>query len=466
MLRKDNIDNKIYLVIGLGKSGLWVSKLLNLIGKKVIVFEENDNIELQKYKTDLERIGINVFLNKPFEYREIIPLLNDLKYVVLSPAINLDNKNVIKLKKEGIGIIGEINIGWEYLGDLNLVGITGTNGKSTVTDLLSHVLCQNNLFAPSAGNIGTPISKYAYDIQNNKKIDWLITELSSYQIEIASDLKPKIGIWTTFTSDHLDRHKTMENYFNIKNNLLRKSNFRIYNYDDEYLRKSFNKLSKGIWVTSDIKNLHNNLCDYCIDKEGFIVERGTRLFNSNLYNLKGNHNIQNLLLTTAAARKIGLSGTDIGKTLKSYNQLPHRLELIYKNNVLEIINDSKATNFESSIAGINSFKNDQIIIAGGRLKDGDHNEWIKTLKIKCHSIFLYGESVNELKKLLLNGGFHKPIFTFSNLSELVKVALNYTQSEKVKTLLFSPSCSSFDQFQNYEERGDLFKSLINKSLLD
>ena len=119
MLHKDNIDNKIYLVIGLGKSGLWVSKLLNLIGKKVIVFEENDNIELQKYKTDLERIGINVFLNKPFEYREIIPLLNDLKYVVLSPAINLDNKNVIKLKKEGIGIIGEINIGWEYLGDLN-----------------------------------------------------------------------------------------------------------------------------------------------------------------------------------------------------------------------------------------------------------------------------------------------------------------------------------------------------------
>ena len=144
--------------------------------------------------------------------------------------------------------------------------------------------------------------------KDKKNIDWLITELSSYQIEITDKLKPKIGIWTTFTSDHLERHKNLENYFNIKNKLLKNSEIRIYNYDDKNLRNSSQKLSKGIWVTTSASSLTRKNCDYWIDQEGYVNEKGKRLFDTKFFNLKGEHNLQNLLLASAAARKICLTG--------------------------------------------------------------------------------------------------------------------------------------------------------------
>ena len=220
--------------------------------------------------------------------------------------------------------MGEANIGWHNLKDINWVGITGTNGKTTVTHLLSHILSHNKLEAPPAGNIGTPFCKYAHDHNSNKKLDWIIAELSSYQIEIACEIKPTIGIWTTFTPDHLDRHKTLENYFKIKNHLLKSSKIRIYNYDDYYLKSSSKKLSRGIWVSLDYKNKTIKDCDYWLDEKGYIVEKGIALFHSDALKLKGQHNILNLLLATAAARKIGLTGKKIKNSLKTYKQLPHR----------------------------------------------------------------------------------------------------------------------------------------------
>ena len=358
-------------------------------------------------------------------------------------------------------VIGEINIAWENLKDINWIGITGTNGKTTVTHLLSHILSKNRLFAPFAGNIGTPICKIAYDV-SKKKIDWLVAELSSYQIEVAPHLKPKIGIWTTFTADHLDRHKNIENYFKIKNNLLKQSEFKIYNYDDKYLRKHFKTLSNGIWITTNSDKSDLGHCDYWINNENIIIERHKKLFNLNNFKLKGNHNAQNLLLAVAAARKIGLSAEDIKNSLSSYKQLPHRLETIYQYKNLEIINDSKATNFDSSIAGIKAIKGNLVIISGGRFKSGNSIEWVKTINKKAKAIFLFGESSQTLKKLLLDGKYKSDLLTFSDLSEVIDYAFFYLENNHFETLLFSPSCSSFDQFRDYEERGNVFKELIYK----
>ena len=151
----DNCKNleRINLVIGLGKSGYWAAKFLNSKKERVFVLEENKNDQLEIYKKELENIGIKVFLNMPFDFDKLSPLINNIKCVILSPAIQIENKTVIKLQKAGIKVFGEINIGWNSLKDLNWVGITGTNGKTTVTHLLSHILCQNNLKAPPAGNI-------------------------------------------------------------------------------------------------------------------------------------------------------------------------------------------------------------------------------------------------------------------------------------------------------------------------
>ena len=464
-MRADINRKKLNFVIGLGISGFWAAKYLTSKGKKVIVFESNNNKEINIYKEELENIGVEVYLEKPFEYKDFSDFINEIEYVIISPGISIENKTIIKLKLNGVKVIGEVNLAWNNLRNKKWVGITGTNGKTTVTHLLSHILCKNNINAPSAGNIGTPLCKYAV-LPNNHKIDWLIAELSSFQLEIENKIKPNIGIWTTFSSDHLDRHKTIENYFKIKNSLLKNSEYRIYNYDDILLKKSYNLLSKGIWISSKSHKEVQKECDYWINEEGFVVERKIKLFNIEIFNLRGQHNLQNLLLATAAARKIGLSSLQIYNSLKSYKQLPHRLETIYKNDHIEIINDSKATNFESSIASLNSICNSSVLISGGKMKDGNPKLWVQTINKKAESIFLYGESAMKLKKVLIDGGYKREIFTFIYLSDLIENVIEYIKKENKKILLFSPSCSSFDQFKNYEERGKKFKSLILKSNLN
>ena len=301
----DNHSSKrnINLVIGLGKSGFWAAKYLRSINKRVIVWESKDGIEFLERKTALEELNIIVSLNKEFVFEEIQPFLKEIESVVVSPSIPYDHITIIELKKKGIKVIGEINVAWEILKDTNWIGITGTNGKTTVTHLLSHILCDTGLYAPFAGNIGTPLCKYAHS-KKHEKIDWVVAELSSYQIEISPEVKPNIGIWTTFTEDHLERHKTLENYFNIKKSLLEKSDFRIYNYDDKNLRNYYSALSRGVWITTNFDKSNLIQCDYWIDDQEYIVERGKRLFKLEHFSLKGMHNLQNLLLVIAAARKV------------------------------------------------------------------------------------------------------------------------------------------------------------------
>jgi len=450
-------------VIGLGKSGFWAAKFLNSKNKRVIVIESNNNKDLYACKKKLEEIGIEVHLNKSFEFKVFANQIDNIESIIVSPGISLENTTIKQLREQGIKITGEVNIGWENLKKFNWVGITGTNGKTTVTHLLSHILRRNNLNAPAVGNIGTPICKYAYHQDYCNNIDWLIAELSSYQIEIAKTIQPKIGIWTTFTPDHLERHKTLENYFKIKNNLLQKSEYRIYNYDDKYLREASGLLSAGTWITSNSRSEENKQCDFWIDSDGFIIEKEIKLFNLGIFKLRGQHNIQNLLLAIAAARKIGLSGEQIKNSLKSFEQLPHRLETFLKNQNIEIINDSKATNFESTVASINAINNAIILISGGRLKDGNYKSWVEIIIKKIDTIFLYGESASFLKNCLLEGGFKKKIFISYSLKDVVEEVVKYTRNEQKKIILFSPSCSSFDQFKDFEERGESFKDLMRKS---
>ena len=454
-----NKQKKINFIIGLGRSGYWAAKLLKSIGKQVIVWESHENRKLLETKEELEKLDITVSLNKEFLFDEFSSFLSNIETVVISPGIPIDHPTIVKLKERGVVVIGEINIAWENLKNLNWIGITGTNGKTTVTHLLSHILSEQKLYAPFAGNIGTPLCKIAYE-KKCMTIDWLVAELSSYQIEIAPCINPKIGIWTTFTADHLERHKSIDNYFKIKNSLLERSEFRIYNFDDKNLRKNYKYLSKGIWITTNTNESDLEHCDYWINNENYVVENRKKLFSLKNFKLKGKHNAQNLLLAVAAARKIGLSPETIKDSLKCYKQLPHRLETIYQHNDLEIINDSKATNFDSSIAGINSIKGTLLIISGGRLKSGDSNAWVNTINQKANAIFLFGESSEILKKLIIKGGFKKDILIFNNLSEVVEYSYFYLKKNRTETILFSPSCSSFDQFKDYEERGNFFKKLI------
>ena len=460
-LQKHQSENKLIIVIGLGKSGIGAAKLLNSEGKEIIIMEQYKSDEYIAIAKELNHLGIKVKLGLPFKIESLEPWINDISSIIISPGIDWDHVTVQKLREIGIKVSSEINLSWQRLNHIPWIGITGTNGKTTVTHMINHILKSNNIFAPMAGNMGNAVSNLALKYKNNQEIkpDYIITELSSYQLETARDITPKIGIFTNLTPDHLDRHKTMRNYFDIKNNLLIKSSERIFNADDSYLRSQKDNLKKGIWISTKKNYFEDPSIHFWINTKGIIMEKENELFNSSILSIPGDHNIQNLLMAIAAARITGLTSKDIEKSLTSFSGVPHRIEIIKEFNGMKIFNDSKATNFESSTMALKSVLSPTILIAGGKLKIGDPSSWLKEINKKTTAVLLFGSAANKLKEIIKASGYNNEIQVHYNLNEAILAA----KLIDAKSLLFSPACSSFDQYRNFEERGNHFKNLIKQN---
>ena len=235
-MSKQNQKHQINIVLGLGRSGINAARLLKSEGENVLVLENNSNKKLIDISQELKSEGINVILlNEPLNINNFTPWIGRISLIIVSPGIDWEHKTLKELRSKNIPMRGEVDLAWERLSHISSIGITGTNGKTTVTSMLNHVLKSNSLKTDMGGNIGKALSKIALERKqkNSKKLNWLVLELSSYQIEGSPRLKPKIGIWTTFTPDHLERHNNIETYFKIKRCLLEKSSIRIYNADDE-----------------------------------------------------------------------------------------------------------------------------------------------------------------------------------------------------------------------------------------
>ncbi len=459
-----NSRKETTVVVGLGRSGLGAAKLLKAKGEKVVVIEQSKGIHLEKSSQELRNKGIIVKFGLPMNLESFNPLLSDLKSVVVSPAIPWDNPTLNQLRSKGIKIESEISLAWETLKDIPWIGITGTNGKTTVTYMLQHVLQQNKFNSSMAGNMGFPASEIAFEslISINKKPNWIVMELSSYQLEASPEITPKIGIWTTLTPDHLDRHGSIENYSNIKKQLLEKSENRIFNFDDPYLKDNRSKFKPGIWVSSKGPGEANQQNDFWIDSNGHLFEKTKFLLDSSVLQLPGEHNLQNLLLVTAAARTLGVPGKSIEKAIASFKGVSHRLEKVGQIKGLEIFNDSKATNFDAAEKGLASMQKPSIVIAGGQLKKGNPQEWINKLKEKSLAILLFGESAESLAGVIKSSGYKGQMKCFKNLETATEDAFKIGIERNANNILFSPACSSFDQYKDYEERGDHFKKLVNK----
>ena len=235
---KQKQPNEINIVLGLGRSGTSAAKLLKSEGKNVLILENNSNKKLIEISQKLQSEGINVILlDEPLHINNFTPWIGRISSIIVSPGIDWEHKALKELRSKNIVMKGEVQLAWERLNHISSIGITGTNGKTTVTNMLNHVLKLNSLNSDMGGNVGKALSEIALEIKqkNYQKLNWLVLELSSYQIEGSSKLKPSIGIWTTFTPDHLERHHDIETYFKIKRSLLEKSSIRIYNADDKYL---------------------------------------------------------------------------------------------------------------------------------------------------------------------------------------------------------------------------------------
>ena len=455
-------------VIGLGRSGIAAARLLHKNGWQVTLVDSateeqiasrSNALQLQAAQQKLIAEGVRVQLNSSV----ILESSNAADLIVVSPGVPWDTASLAKARKQGIETIGEIELAWRYLNKIPWVGITGTNGKTTTTALIAAIFKAAGLNAPACGNIGNAACELAiqnFDALKSKAFDWIIAELSSYQIESTVELAPQISIFTTFTPDHLDRHKTLENYYQIKASLLCRCKQKIINGDDRFLEQAGLKFGEDVIWTSvrgkDSFRDHRRLEVYLED--GWIVAFGELIAPVSLFKMPGKHNLQNLLVAVAAAKLAGIEKNAIAQAIASFPGVEHRLEYICTHQGIRFINDSKATNYDAAEVGLNSLNAPVILIAGGQAKTGDDLAWIDTIKAKAATVLLIGEAAPAFARRLSDRGYdnYQIVETMENA---VNRSITLAQKQQAKVVLLSPACASFDQYLSFEDRGNHFKQL-------
>ena len=462
-------------VIGLGKSGVAAARLLNREGWEVEIGDTKTSPDLLKQQQELAVEGITVKLEYSLE-------LNDTelpKLIVVSPGVPWDIPPLIAAREKGIETVGEMEFAWRNLRSIPWIAVTGTNGKTTVTSLVGAIFQTAGLHAPTCGNIGLAASEIALEQKDKEEknstpsslsspsspsnLDWIIAELSSYQIESSNSIAPTIGIWTTLTPDHLARHKTLDNYYNIKAQLLQRSQMQVFNGDDPYLRKVGETDWQDAYWTS-IKGKDN-----LIGGKGFYIEDGwvvetqhiasvseQKIMPVSALRMVGEHNLQNLLLAIAAARLAGIEKSAIHQAISKFAGVPHRLEHIRTWEGIDFINDSKATNYDAAEVGLASVKSPVILIAGGAAKPGNDKPWINKIKEKAFSVLLIGDAAPIFAKRFEEEGYSN-YEDMGTMQKAVARAGKLAKQHDASVVLLSPACASFDQYANFEVRGDDFR---------
>ncbi len=435
------------LVWGLGKSGFASAKLLSQRGWRVTVVDRNSSPELMDRAASLQALGVEVHLQTDLTLSylmEFKPLVT-----IVSPGIPWDDPLLLAARQEGIATIGEVELAWQYLQDVPWVGITGTNGKTTTTALIGAIFQKAGYYAPCCGNIGLPICEVALSSP-----DWVIAELSSYQIESSPSVSPKIGVWTTFTPDHLSRHGTIEQYGAIKASLLRQSQIQVLNKDDPYLDQQRAEFPQAIWAST-------KGCGDVYVAEGWVYFRGEPILPLSKWKLLGNHNQQNLLLAVATACLGGIGADVIAEAVAEFKGIPHRLEPVLCQNGTIWINDSKATNYDAALTGLRAVEEPVLLICGGEAKAGNPQLWLEQIKAKVVHVLLIGSGADLFAQFFQEIGFSAFTIVY-DLDQAVTRAAALVREQKVKSVLFSPACASFDQYPNFEVRGDHFRQLCQK----
>lgn len=453
-------------VLGLGKSGMAAARLLSRQGQPACVCDERDTPDLRQRQSELQAAGIEVRLGCPFAVDD------STATVVVSPGIDWYHPVLKAARDRGVTVIGEAELAWTALSDVPWVGITGTNGKTTTTALVEAMFAAADLNAPACGNIGLPLCSVALQaLDSGIRPDWILAELSTYQIEAAPSLTPVIGGWTTFTADHLARHGSMESYAALKASLIERSRQQVLNDDDAYLRSLHADWPQARWVSCQhqngaayLKPFENNQLWAWFDGEPILPLDELQLI--------GDHNQQNLLVAIAIARMAGIPSDRIRAGVTNFAGVPHRLERVRTIANIQFVNDSKATNYEAAQVALASIPAPIILIAGGQPKAGDDREWIACIKEKVAATVLIGEAAGQFRDRLDESEYTE-YHLAQTLDVAVPLAFKLAQTLEVPatsvetgtlpiTVLLSPACASFDQYPNFERRGDHFRQCCSE----
>ncbi len=423
MMIPENMHLKNVAILGLGVSGIAANNSLVKAGAKVYAYD--DMYKIKKFK--------NCKITPPSEW----PWEN-LDEVIVSPGINVSKNNphpiVLRARNKNIKLSNEIDLFARSNPQSKIIGITGTNGKSSTTAMIGHILKTLKIPNEVGGNFG----KAASDLSDPGKEGYIILELSSYQLELCRELKIDAGIILNISSDHIEQHGSLEEYIDAKKNiykLLKKNAPLLIGQNDEFSKKIFDEIKKlGINVLKIPK------------------------YKFNPYKISEEHNIQNIQASIKLLLEFGIKDKISYKSLLSYKSLPHRLENFLNFKKFKFINDSKSTNGEAAKNALESFSN-IFWIAGGRSKSNGLQCLKRELK-NVKKCYLIGECATFFEKELTNK--IPKISTCFNLKNAVNEVFDDLRGEKSGTILLSPAAASFDQFKNFEDRGEKFKNLVSK----
>ncbi len=439
--------NQKFFVAGISVSGESSARFLLERGADVYIYDDVITDKVSQVMEELSLIGARIVTADGC--REAAYKCDIL---VLSPGIPIDTAIPVSFRKQGKLIIGESELAAMYL-RATAVAVTGTNGKTTTVTMLDEIMRANNKKCVACGNTGNPIIKYVEDLSFN---DFAVLEISSFQLETLSSLKPHIAVVTNITEDHLNRHYNMENYVYLKSKLvrmLREGDYAVLNYDDPVVR-SFAKTTKGKVVFFSAQS----------KIEGAYLENGTIYFDGEKYldvsdmTVGGVHNVYNALACVAVSAVLGLDKNFTSDAVKNFKGVSHRLEKVREVGGVTYIDDSKGTNIDAAIKAAQSMKTPTIILLGGKDKGEDYAPLFDGLARSpvIHAV-IYGE--NRFK--MLNAAIKAGYFGISLCSEFnAAVRLAQFIAKPGQCVLLSPASASFDGFSNFEERGDAFKELV------
>ena len=449
-----DLKDKKVLVFGSGKSGIGAADLLGAEGARPVIYDGNE-------KTDKEQVLGKTTGTYPVEfYAGELPeeVLDSLDLVVLSPGVPTDLPLVKRFYEMGLPVWGEVELAYRT-GKGRVLAITGTNGKTTTTALLGKIMKDACPSVFVVGNIGTPYTSKAREMQENSVT---VAEISSFQLETIEEFAPEVSAILNITEDHLNRHHTMEEYIRVKELITKNQSSEdvcVLNYEDEVLRKfgetavpkvvyfsSVRTLEKGIYLDGDTIVLTTETAKIPVVKTGELK-------------LLGQHNYENVMAAVAMAYYAGVDMESIRRSICEFTAVEHRIEYVTEKNSVVYYNDSKGTNPDAAIKGIQAMNRPTYLIGGGYDKESSYDEWIQAFDGKVRCLVLIGQTKEKIKAAAERLGF-TDIVLLETLQEAVRFCAEH--AKEGEAVLLSPACASWGQFDNYEQRGDMFKKYVSE----
>lgn len=446
------LTNKNVLVYGTGISGISAASLLENVQARVILYDENTKLTKEAVREKLSpgskaKIILGALSNS---------VIDSLDLVVLSPGVPTDLPIIQEFKNKRIPVWGEIELAF-CLSKGQVVAITGTNGKTTTTTLVGKLMKNyfDSVFV--VGNIGSPYTEAALETTEETVT---VAEISSFQLETIHEFHPAVSAILNVTPDHLNRHHTMECYIETKEKIAMnqtKEDTCVLNYDDEITRSFGKRTNASVLFFSRLHKLEKGVY---LDGDTFVYADGTKVLpvcKTTELKVLGGHNHENVMAAIAMAVSMRVPMEIIRKTVMEFTAVEHRIEFVAEKNGVDYYNDSKGTNPDAAIKGIQAMNRKTVLIGGGYDKGSEYDEWIESFDGKVTCLVLLGATREKIAECARKHGFENILFAES-MEEAVKISAKLAAPGEA--VLLSPACASWGMFDNYEQRGRIFKELV------